>query len=154
MSPSSPFSSRCGRQSVCEKYCCEHWVLSHSAHTANRCYSEKNKTHTYSKREHFSSFPYHEPQAPARRPAAQNNSTPRHMGRGLAGHPLSVRLCSGDNKTRSHTSIRSQTPVVSRRGLHIGSAQHGSSPACRIDEFAGERSRGNCSPSSERVRLL
>ncbi len=52
--------------SDCEKFCCEHWVLSHSAHTANRCYSEKNKTQTYPKREHFSSSPYHEPQAPAR----------------------------------------------------------------------------------------
>ncbi len=35
------------RKSVCEKYCCEHWVLSHSAHTVNRCYSKKNKTQTY-----------------------------------------------------------------------------------------------------------
>ncbi len=34
-------------QNVCEKYCCEHWIISHSAHTANRCYSEKNKTPTY-----------------------------------------------------------------------------------------------------------
>ncbi len=64
MPPSAPLSPGCGRQSVCEKYYCEHWVLSHSAHTANRCYSEKNKTQTYSKREHFSSSPYHEPQAP------------------------------------------------------------------------------------------
>ncbi len=29
MPPSAPFSSGCGRQSVCEKYCCEHWVLCH-----------------------------------------------------------------------------------------------------------------------------
>ncbi len=99
----APFSSGCGRQSVCEKYCCEHWVLSHSAHTANCCYSEKNKTQTYSKREHFSSSPYYEPQAPARRPAARNNSTPRHTGQCVAGHPRSVRLGSGHNKTRLNT---------------------------------------------------
>ncbi len=43
---------------------------------------EKNYTQTYSKREHFFSSPYNEPQAPARRPAARNNLTPRHMGRG------------------------------------------------------------------------
>ncbi len=74
---------------------------------------------TYLKREHFSSSIYHEPQAPARRPAAQNNSTPCHTGQDLAGLPRSVRLGSGDNKTRLHTSIRSQTTAVLRRGLHI-----------------------------------
>ncbi len=98
MPPSAPFSSGCEWQNVCAKYCCEHWVLSHSAHTANRCYSEKNKTQTYSKREHFSSSPYHEPQAPARRPVARNNSTPHHMGRGLAGHRRNARLGTGDKK--------------------------------------------------------
>ncbi len=36
--------------------------------------------HKHSKREHFSSSPYDEPQASARRPAARNNSTPRHTG--------------------------------------------------------------------------
>ncbi len=45
--PSPPFSSECGRQSVCEKFCFEHWVLSHSTHTANlfnqQIYSKKNK---------------------------------------------------------------------------------------------------------------
>ncbi len=51
--PSAAVSSGCGRQSVCEKYCCENWVLLHIAHTANRCYSEKNKTQIYPKREHF-----------------------------------------------------------------------------------------------------
>ncbi len=79
MPPSTPFSYGCGRQNVCGKYCCEHWVLSHSAHTASRCYSKKNKTQTFSK-ENFSSPPYHEPQAPARQPAALNNSTPRERG--------------------------------------------------------------------------
>ncbi len=49
----TPLISGCGRQSVCEKYCCEHWVLSHSTHTANRCYSEKNKTNIFKKRALF-----------------------------------------------------------------------------------------------------
>ncbi len=40
---------------------------------------------------------------PARRPAARNNSAPRHTGRGLAGHPRNVKLGSGDNKTRLYT---------------------------------------------------
>ncbi len=57
MPPSAPFSSGCGRQSVCEKYCCELWVLSQNTHTANRCYSEKNKMQTYPKREHFFPLP-------------------------------------------------------------------------------------------------
>ncbi len=57
MPPSPRSVPGCWRQSVCEKYCCEHRVLSHSAHTANRCYREKNKTQTYSKREHLSSSP-------------------------------------------------------------------------------------------------
>ncbi len=96
MPPSTPFSSGCGWQSVCEKYCCEHWVLSHSAYTANHCYSEKNKTQTFSKREHFSS-------SPARHSAARKNSTLRHTGRGQAGHPRTVKLVSGDNKTRLYT---------------------------------------------------
>ncbi len=59
-----------------EQHCCEHWVLSHSAHTANRCYSENNKTQTDSKREHFSSSPYQEAQAPTRRPAAKKKNQP------------------------------------------------------------------------------
>ncbi len=42
MPPSAPFSSGCGRQ---------------SRHTANRCYSEKNKMQTYPKREHFFPLP-------------------------------------------------------------------------------------------------
>ncbi len=147
--PSAAISFGCGRQSVCEKYCCENWVLLHIAHTANRCYSEKNKTQTYPKREHFSSPPYHKPQGNARRPAAQNYSTPRHTGRGLAGHPRSVKLGSGDNKTRLYTSIRSKTPAIWRHGLHIGSVQQRSRPACCSDEFAGEWSRGNAFHSSE-----
>ncbi len=71
-----------------------------------------------------------------------------------SGHPRSVRLGYGDNKTRLYSSIRSKTPVIWWRGLHIGSAQHRSHPAHRSDKFAGERSRGNHFPSSERVSLL
>ncbi len=139
--PSAPFSSGCGRQSVCAKYCCEHWVLSQIKHK----HIKKEST--------FPLSPYHEPQAPAWWPAARYNSTPRHTVRGLAGHPQSVRLGSGDNKTRLYTSIRLKTPAIWWHGLHIGSAQHHSRPARRCDEFSGERSRGNGFPSSERVRL-
>ncbi len=132
-------------------------MLFHIGHTANRYCSEKNKktySKTYPKREHFSSSPYHEPQANARRPAAQNYSTPRHMGRGLAGHPRRVKLGTGDNTTRLYTSIRSMTPTIWQRVLHIDSAQQSSHPACQSDEFAGKRSRGTAFPSSERVKLL
>ncbi len=38
----------------------------------------------------------------------------------LYGHPRSVRLGYGDNKTRLYSSIRSKTPVIWWRGLHIG----------------------------------
>ncbi len=44
--------------------------------------------------------------------------------------------------------------MIWRHGIHIGSALHRSRPARRSDEFAGERSCGNCFPSSERVWLL
>ncbi len=44
--------------------------------------------------------------------------------------------------------------MVLRCGLQICSAQHNSCPARWSDEFAGERSCGNGSTSSERVRLL
>ncbi len=44
------------------------------------------------------------------------------MDRGLEGHPRSVKLGSGDNKMRLYTSIRSKTPAIWRRGLHISSA--------------------------------
>ncbi len=55
---------------------------------------------------------------------AQNNSTPRHMGRGLAGHPRSVKLGSGDNKTRLRSPICLKTPAIWQHGLHLGSGQH------------------------------
>ncbi len=80
MPPSAPFCSVFGWQSVCEKNCCEHWVLSQDAHTANRCYSEKYKAQTCQKIEHFSSSPYHEPQASTRRPAAQKQFNPSPHG--------------------------------------------------------------------------
>ncbi len=38
--------------------------------------------------------------------------------------------------------------------VQIDSAQQGSRPACQSDEFSEKRSRGDGSPSSERVRLL
>ncbi len=64
-------------------------------------------------------LPHHEPQIPARRAAARINSTPRHMGRDLPGHPRSVRLGYGNNKTRLYTSIRSKTPVIQCSTTHI-----------------------------------
>ncbi len=79
--------------------------------------------------------------------SARNNSTPRHMGRGLAGHPRSVKLGSGDNKTRLHSPICLKTPAIWQHGLHLGSGQR--RPECRGDGFAGERSHRNSSPSSE-----
>ncbi len=90
--PSTPFSSGCRRQCVCCKHHWELWARSNSAHTTNRCYSEKNKTQTFSKREQISSSIYHERRVPARRPVAWTNPTPYHAGRGLTGHPRSVRL--------------------------------------------------------------
>ncbi len=44
------------------------------------------------------------------------------MDQGLTGHPRSVKLGSGDNKMRLYTSIRSKTPAIWQRGLHISSA--------------------------------
>ncbi len=52
-------------------------------------------------------------------PATRVYPTPCHAGRGLAGHPRSVRLGYGDNKTRLFTPIRSKTPAFQRRGLHL-----------------------------------
>ncbi len=58
MPPSALFSSGCGRQSVCGKYCCELRVLSHRAHTANHCYSEKNKAQKIFKKRGLFLFPF------------------------------------------------------------------------------------------------
>ncbi len=73
---------------------------------------------TYSKREHFSSSPYHEPQAPTRQSATLNNSTPHHMGRSLAGHPQSVKLGSGDNKTRLYFNSLEESRDLVAWSLH------------------------------------
>ncbi len=47
-------------------------------------------------------------------PATRVYPTPCHAGRGLAGHPRSVRVGYGDNKTRLFTPIRSKTPALQR----------------------------------------
>ncbi len=52
------------------------------------------------------------------------------------------------------TSVRSKTPVVQRRGLHLSAKQEHSRSASRGKEFTGERSHRDGSASSERVRLL
>ncbi len=78
----------------------------------------------------------------------------RAAGRGLAGHPRSVRLGYGDNKTRLFTPIRSKTPTFQRCGLHLGAGRERSRSALRGDDVAGKRSHRNGPSSSERVRLL
>ncbi len=81
-------------------------------------------------------------------------SNPCHAGRGLAGHPRSVRVGYGDNKTRLFTPIRSKTPALQRRGLHLGAGRERSRSALRGDDAAGKRSHRNGFSSFERVRLL
>ncbi len=76
------------------------------------------------------------------------------MGRGLAGHPRSVRLGYGDNKTRLRTAVRAKTPALQQHGSHLCSEQRRSHPALRGDDFAGKGRRRNDSSSLERVRLL
>ncbi len=87
-------------------------------------------------------------------PATRVYPTPCHAGRGLAGHPRSVRLGYGDNKTRLFTPIRLKTPAFQRRGLHLGAGREGSRSALRGDDVAGKRIHRNGPSSSERVRLL
>ncbi len=87
-------------------------------------------------------------------PATRVYPTPCHVGRGLAGHPRSVRVGYGDNKTRLFTPIRSKTPAFQRRGLHLGAGRERSRSALRGDDAAGKRSHRNGSSSFERVRLL
>ncbi len=82
-----------------------------SDHATVRCDSGKNKTQTFSKREQFSSSVPHECPASVQ-PATRVYPTPCHAGRGLAGHPQSVRVGYGDNKTRLFTPIRSKTPAL------------------------------------------
>ncbi len=109
----TPFSSGCRGNCVC----C--YRARTSAHATVRCDSGKNKTQTFSKREQFSSSVPHECPASVQ-PATRVYPTPCHAGRGLAGHPRSVRLVYGDNKTMLFTPIRSKTPAFQRRGLHLG----------------------------------
>ncbi len=108
---------------------------------------------TFSKREQFSSSVPYECPASAQ-PATRVYPTPCHAGRGLAGHPRSVRVGYGDNKTRLFTPIRSKTPALQRRGLHLGAGRERSRSALRGDDAAGKRSHRNGFSSFERVRLL
>ncbi len=139
----TPFSSGCRGNCVC----C--YRAHTSAHATVRC--GKNKTQTFSKRDQFSSSVPHECPASVQ-PATRVYPTPCHAGRGLAGHPRSVRVGYGDNKTRLFTTIRSKTPAFQRRGLHLGVRRERST--LRGDDVAGKRSHRNGSSSSERVRLL
>ncbi len=100
-----------------------------SDHATVRCDSGKNKTQTFSKRDKFSSSVPHE-------------------------CPASVRVGYGDNKTRLFTPIRSKTPALQRRGLHLGAGRERSRSALRGDDAAGKRSHRNGFSSFERVRLL
>ncbi len=113
----------------------------------------KNKTQTFSKREQFSSSVPHECPVSVQL-ATRVYPTPCHTGRDLAGHPRSVRVGYGDNKTRIFTPIRSKTPAFQRRGLHLGAGRERSRSALRGDDVAGKRSHRNGSSSFERVRLL
>ncbi len=60
----------------------------------------------------------------------------------------------GDNKTRLFTPIRSKTPALQWRGLHLGAGRERSRSALRGDDAAGKRSHRNGFSSFERVRLL
>ncbi len=66
------------------------------------------RTQTFSKREQFFSSVPHECPASVQ-PATRVYPTPCH-----AGHPRSVRVGYGDNKTRLFTPIRSKTPALQR----------------------------------------
>ncbi len=111
---------------------------------------EKIKHKHSQKKEQFSSSVPHECPASVQ-PATRVYPTPCHAGRGLAGHPRSVRVGYGDNKTRLFTPIRSKTPAFQRRGPHLGAR---SRSTLRGDDVAGKRSHRNGSSSFERVRLL
>ncbi len=143
----TPFFSGCRGNCVC----C--YRVRTSDHATVRCDSGKNKTQTFSKREQFSSSVPHECPASVQ-PATRVYPTPCHAGRGLASHPRSVRVGYGDNKTRLFTPIRSKTPALQRRGLHLGAGRERSRSALRGDDAAGKRSHRNGFSSFERVRLL
>ncbi len=143
----TPFFSGCRGNCVC----C--YRVRTSDHATVRCDSGKNKTQTFSKREQFSSSVPHECPASVQ-PATRVYPTPCHAGRGLAGHPRSVRVGYGDNKTRLINPIRSKTPALRRHGLHLGAGRERSRSALRGDDAAGKRSHRNGFSSFEWVRLL
>ncbi len=143
----TPFFSGCRGNCVC----C--YRVRTSDHATVRCDSGKNKTQTFSKREQFSSSIPHECPASVQ-PANRVYPTPCHAGRGLAGHPRSVRVGYGDNKTRLFTPIHSKTPALQWRGLHLGAGRERLRSALRGDDAAGKRSHRNGFSSFERVRLL
>ncbi len=80
----TPFFSGCRGNCVC----C--YRVRTSDHATVRCDSGKNKTQTFSKRDQFSSSVPHECPASVQL-ATRVYPTPCHAGRGLAGHPRSVR---------------------------------------------------------------
>ncbi len=86
--------------------------------------------------------------------SARNGSTPRHTGRGLAGHPRSVRLGYGDNKTGLLTAICSKTRALQRCSSHLCLEQRRTCPVLIGDDFAGKGRRRNGPSSPERVRPL
>ncbi len=144
----TPFISKCRGNCVCCKY-----RARTSAQATIRCDSRKTKTQTFSKREQISSSVPHECPASVQS-VTRVYPTPCHAGRGLAGHPRSVRLGYGDNKTRLFTPIHSKTPAFQRRGLHLGAGRERSRSTLRGDDVVGKRSHRKGSSSSERVRLL
>ncbi len=73
------------------------------------------------------------------------------MDRSLVGHPQSVKLGSGDNKTRLYT-LQFAGRVLRFGGMVSTSVQRSNAHVLR--ELVGERSRRNGFSSSERVRLL
>ncbi len=81
------------------------------------------------------------------KPATRVYPTPRHAGRGLAGHPRSVRVGYGDNKTRLLTPIHSKTPALQRRGLHLSAKRERPHSTLRGDDSAGTRSNRKVPPA-------
>ncbi|KAL0147769.1 hypothetical protein M9458_056912, partial [Cirrhinus mrigala] len=152
--PSTSLNAGCRGRCVLCKSCCEYWVHVSCAHTNSRCDSEQNKTQTSSKREQISSSNHKGCLLPLRWPTARTDYTLGHSGRGLAGHPRSVRLGIGDSKKRLLTPVRSKAPAFQRRGPHRGDEQGRSRPALRGDDIAG-KGRHRSGPSSpERLGVL
>ncbi len=118
---------------------------------SDRC--DKNKTHTFSKRDQKSFSAYHKRPA-LMQPVFTAVSTSCHMGRGLAGHPRCVRVGNGYDKMRLYSPIRLKTTALPRCAHHHSEQRGRTSPPRRGDESAGNRSHRNRSSSPERVRLL